>query len=330
MGGETGGLQFRHGGGDGRLGRPAPVASWGRVAVPDRGQHGEHSAGALAQRGLPRRFHSPQVVPASRSRGGRTRRVRPVDPGRCASLLTHCTSLVNFLTKSSGTRLPHPSEARPGASLALLHRPCVSRHGSPSRRCAIQRNDERGSVQDSARPSWSASTWAAPRRISALSRGTDSVADHVRTSRGWRPHDPAAATAWLAALVDGGAAHARPSRPPWPSALTPARRPGSARGYVRPPGTASACRAWWWATPNCSSPPPVSTRAWAWSPAPVRWPWAGPPTAPRCRSAAGARCSATRAAPPVSSARRPVPSGRRTTGARGPTRSPTGSSPRSR
>ncbi|MEU9188831.1 BadF/BadG/BcrA/BcrD ATPase family protein [Streptomyces sp. NPDC048484] len=28
------------------------------------------------------------------------------------------------------------------------------------------------------------------------------VADHVRTSTGWRPHDPAAAAAWLAALID--------------------------------------------------------------------------------------------------------------------------------
>ncbi|WP_149828102.1 N-acetylglucosamine kinase [Streptomyces tailanensis] len=31
--------------------------------------------------------------------------------------------------------------------------------------------------------------------------GTDCVADHVRPSRGWRPHDPASAAAWLAALV---------------------------------------------------------------------------------------------------------------------------------
>ncbi|MFF7844632.1 N-acetylglucosamine kinase [Streptomyces ossamyceticus] len=32
--------------------------------------------------------------------------------------------------------------------------------------------------------------------------GTETVADHVRTSRGWRPHDPAAAIEWLAALVE--------------------------------------------------------------------------------------------------------------------------------
>ncbi|GAB2933518.1 N-acetylglucosamine kinase [Streptomyces heilongjiangensis] len=32
--------------------------------------------------------------------------------------------------------------------------------------------------------------------------GTETVADHVRPSRGWRPHDPAAATEWLAALVE--------------------------------------------------------------------------------------------------------------------------------
>ncbi|MFI6282934.1 N-acetylglucosamine kinase [Streptomyces sp. NPDC050988] len=29
-----------------------------------------------------------------------------------------------------------------------------------------------------------------------------SVADHVRMSRGWRPHDPVSAAAWLAALID--------------------------------------------------------------------------------------------------------------------------------
>ncbi|MER7834873.1 BadF/BadG/BcrA/BcrD ATPase family protein [Streptomyces sp. NPDC096040] len=31
--------------------------------------------------------------------------------------------------------------------------------------------------------------------------GADVVADHVRSSSGWRPHDPAAAARWLAALV---------------------------------------------------------------------------------------------------------------------------------
>ncbi|WP_367319015.1 N-acetylglucosamine kinase [Streptomyces sp. HUAS ZL42] len=31
--------------------------------------------------------------------------------------------------------------------------------------------------------------------------GADLVADHVRTSRGWRPHDPVPAADWLAALV---------------------------------------------------------------------------------------------------------------------------------
>ncbi|MDX3132688.1 BadF/BadG/BcrA/BcrD ATPase family protein [Streptomyces europaeiscabiei] len=42
--------------------------------------------------------------------------------------------------------------------------------------------------------------------------GTDSVADHIRTSRGWRPHDPAAATAWLATLVgEVLPPHTRPS-----------------------------------------------------------------------------------------------------------------------
>lgn len=33
--------------------------------------------------------------------------------------------------------------------------------------------------------------------------GDDLVADHVRTSSGWRPHDPVAAAGWLAALVAG-------------------------------------------------------------------------------------------------------------------------------
>ncbi|WP_405865148.1 N-acetylglucosamine kinase [Streptomyces sp. NBC_00005] len=42
--------------------------------------------------------------------------------------------------------------------------------------------------------------------------GTESVADHVRTSSGWRPHDPVAAAGWLAALVaDALPAGARPS-----------------------------------------------------------------------------------------------------------------------
>ncbi|MFJ4690560.1 BadF/BadG/BcrA/BcrD ATPase family protein [Streptomyces sp. NPDC088766] len=42
--------------------------------------------------------------------------------------------------------------------------------------------------------------------------GGDLVADHVRTSGGWRPHDPAAAADWLAALVRGALpAGARPS-----------------------------------------------------------------------------------------------------------------------
>ncbi|MGW7237869.1 hypothetical protein ACWGKC_08770, partial [Streptomyces sp. NPDC054804] len=31
--------------------------------------------------------------------------------------------------------------------------------------------------------------------------GADLVADHVRSSSGWRPHDPAAAARWLTALV---------------------------------------------------------------------------------------------------------------------------------
>jgi N-acetylglucosamine kinase-like BadF-type ATPase len=42
--------------------------------------------------------------------------------------------------------------------------------------------------------------------------GADVVADHVRASIGWRPHDPVTAADWLAALVhDALPAHARPS-----------------------------------------------------------------------------------------------------------------------
>jgi N-acetylglucosamine kinase-like BadF-type ATPase len=42
--------------------------------------------------------------------------------------------------------------------------------------------------------------------------GDGLVADHVRTSSGWRPHDPVAAAGWLAALVaDALPAGARPS-----------------------------------------------------------------------------------------------------------------------
>jgi N-acetylglucosamine kinase-like BadF-type ATPase len=42
--------------------------------------------------------------------------------------------------------------------------------------------------------------------------GADVVADHIRASSGWRPHDPVAAADWLAALVhDTLPAHARPS-----------------------------------------------------------------------------------------------------------------------
>ncbi|GKQ34984.1 N-acetylglucosamine kinase [Streptomyces sp. A012304] len=42
--------------------------------------------------------------------------------------------------------------------------------------------------------------------------GDTPVADHVRTSSGWRPHDPVAAASWLATLVsDALPARARPS-----------------------------------------------------------------------------------------------------------------------
>ncbi len=42
--------------------------------------------------------------------------------------------------------------------------------------------------------------------------GTDVVADHIRTSSGWRPHDPATAADWLTALIhDALPAHTCPS-----------------------------------------------------------------------------------------------------------------------
>ncbi|MFJ3895343.1 N-acetylglucosamine kinase [Streptomyces sp. NPDC090083] len=42
--------------------------------------------------------------------------------------------------------------------------------------------------------------------------GTDVVADHIRTSSGWRPHDPVAAADWLTAVVhDVLPAHTRPA-----------------------------------------------------------------------------------------------------------------------
>ncbi|MDX2822729.1 BadF/BadG/BcrA/BcrD ATPase family protein [Streptomyces ipomoeae] len=42
--------------------------------------------------------------------------------------------------------------------------------------------------------------------------GTDSVADHVRPSHGWRPHDHPAAAGWLASLIEEVLpAHLRPS-----------------------------------------------------------------------------------------------------------------------
>ncbi|MGW3313454.1 N-acetylglucosamine kinase [Streptomyces sp. NPDC001073] len=42
--------------------------------------------------------------------------------------------------------------------------------------------------------------------------GTDVVAEHIRASSGWRPHDPVAAADWLTAIVrDALPPHARPS-----------------------------------------------------------------------------------------------------------------------
>ncbi|MFI6853997.1 N-acetylglucosamine kinase [Streptomyces sp. NPDC050416] len=42
--------------------------------------------------------------------------------------------------------------------------------------------------------------------------GDEDVVDHVRSSSGWRPHDPGAAAGWLAALVaDALPSHVRPS-----------------------------------------------------------------------------------------------------------------------
>ncbi|MGW6013949.1 N-acetylglucosamine kinase [Streptomyces sp. NPDC055210] len=38
--------------------------------------------------------------------------------------------------------------------------------------------------------------------VAAVAAAAGTVADHVRASTGWRPHDPASAAAWLAALLD--------------------------------------------------------------------------------------------------------------------------------
>lgn len=71
-------------------------------------------------------------------------------------------------------------------------------HGSPA--VAAQRNDERGSVQDFTPLVAGIDVGGTKTHLRAYV-GTEPVADHVRTSSGWRPHDPVAAAAWLAALV---------------------------------------------------------------------------------------------------------------------------------
>lgn len=67
---------------------------------------------------------------------------------------------------------------------------------------ALRPDDERGSVQDA--PSSplvvGIDVGGTKTQLRALT-GADPVADHVRPSTGWRPHDPAAAAHWLTELV---------------------------------------------------------------------------------------------------------------------------------
>ena len=78
----------------------------------------------------------------------------------------------------------------------------------------LQRTDERGSVQD-ATPSGplvvGIDVGGTKTHLRAFA-GDTPVADHVRSSSGWRPHDPVTAAGWLATLAaDALPAGARPS-----------------------------------------------------------------------------------------------------------------------
>lgn len=70
---------------------------------------------------------------------------------------------------------------------------------------------ERGSVQDSTSLVVGVDVGGTKTRLQAVA-GEVCVADHVRPSSGWRPHDPAAAADWLTALVHDALPHGvRPS-----------------------------------------------------------------------------------------------------------------------
>ncbi|MEU2779214.1 BadF/BadG/BcrA/BcrD ATPase family protein, partial [Streptomyces sp. NPDC007162] len=78
---------------------------------------------------------------------------------------------------------------------------------------ALYPDDERGSVPDA--PSSplvvGVDVGGTKTHLRALA-GAEQVADHVRPSSGWRPHDPAAAARWLTELVrDALPVHARPA-----------------------------------------------------------------------------------------------------------------------
>ncbi len=263
---------------------------------------------------------SPQVVLAAVPDGPQ---------GRAASgipcLLTHPTSLVNFLTNFTVLACRDPQKPVPG--LPYLFNCRGPTRGSPAVAvtCATTKEDPCRTP----RLTRSVSTWAAPRRICAPSRAAGSSSTVSAAVRGWRPHDPGPAADWLAALVARRPAgrHAPVRRRRGRSRLrdtTPVRRdPGraSGRGW--------GCPRWSWAMPSCSSRPRGWRRASVWSPAPVRSRWGDCPAATRSRSAAGVRHSATRAARPASSARPRGPSGRPMTAARIPTRWQPGWSPRS-
>jgi len=65
---------------------------------------------------------------------------------------------------------------------------------------------ERGSVQDSTPLVVGIDVGGTKTHLRALT-GSGTVADHVRPSSGWRPHEPAAAADWLTALINEALPH---------------------------------------------------------------------------------------------------------------------------
>ncbi|EPJ42325.1 hypothetical protein STAFG_0619 [Streptomyces afghaniensis 772] len=124
--------------------------------------------------------------------------------------------------------------------------------------------------------------------------GDEDVVDHVRSSSGWRPHDPGAAADWLAALVAGALpSHVRPSALAvgGHACETPRQCAGiraALQGRLGVPALVVG-------DAELLVPAAGWTRASDWSPVPVRSRWGGCPTALRSRSAAGRGASGTRA-----------------------------------